>query len=892
MTALKGASPASPIRRLDYQPPAWLIDNVDMTLELDADRTRVTATLAVRRNPQAADSNAALELFGSALETRRIEIDGLEIARQAWHIDDERLRIDGVPDKARVTTEVLIQPSANTALEGLYQSGSSLLTQCEAEGFRKITWYADRPDVMSAFKVRLEADLERYPVLLGNGNLVESGRLDCDQAGAAKRHFAVWHDPFLKPSYLFAIVAGDLGCVVDTFTTRSGRDVALKVYSEHENLAQLDHAVNSLKKAMAWDEQRFGLEYDLDVYHIVATHAFNMGAMENKSLNIFNARYVLAEPETATDADYEGIEAVIAHEYFHNWTGNRVTCRDWFQLTLKEGLTVFRDQEFSADMQTRSVKRISDVRDLMARQFAEDKGPMAHPVRPERYVEINNFYTATVYEKGAEVVRMYDTLLGRDGFRKGMDLYFQRHDGQAVTCDHFRAAMADANGADLSQFERWYRQVGTPVVAVEADYDAAAGTLEVSLTQSLPEHSDNAGIGALHIPFKIGLLSARGESLVCPLDDDRARDTHLLELRHEQTRVRFSGLEEKPILSLLRDFSAPVRVQAEFSDRELALLLAFDPDPMARWMAGRKLSSRVLDGAIQAHTSGSKPEPPELLESAWRKIVEGAAADPALAASLLQLPSEAELAQDYKPVPVDAIHAARCGVQQHLATRLAEPLHDVLHRIRPRRDWRFEAADIAARNLADTVQALLVGAGDPRAAKQAVSVFDNADNMTERFAALSAMVHARLDAAETLLAKFEKRFGNNPLVMDKWFAVQAQVAHGETVDTVRRLMQHSAFSLKNPNKVRALIGSFGMHNPFAFHRADGAGYQLVGEVVRELDSINPQVAARLVSVFNRWTEFDETRAGLMRDQIEQIRGVPGLSPDVGEIVNAALKKGD
>jgi len=642
---------------------------------------------------------------------------------------------------------------------------------------------------------------------------------------------------------------------------------------------------------MAWDEHRFGLEYDLDVYHIVATYDFNMGAMENKSLNIFNARYVLAEPETATDADYEGIEAVIAHEYFHNWTGNRVTCRDWFQLTLKEGLTVFRDQEFSSDMQTRSVKRISDVRDLMARQFAEDAGPMAHPVRPERYVEINNFYTATVYEKGAEVVRMYDTLLGSDGFRKGMDLYFQRHDGQAVTCDDFRAAMADANGTDLDQFERWYRQVGTPLVTVDADYDPSAGTLEVTLSQSLPDHPDNAGIGPLHIPFRIGLLSASGESLSLPIDDVEVRETHLLELRREQTRVRFSGLDEKPILSLLRDFSAPVRVQADFSDRELAVLLAFDPDPMARWMAGRKLASRVLDRAIQAHDSGSEPEPPELLESAWRKIIESAGADPALTAALLQLPSEAELSQDYKPVPVDGIHAACSGIRRHLGRALAEPLHEVLQKQRPSGAWRFDAADVAARSLTNAAQALLVGACDERAAKQAVALFKNADNMTERFAALSSVVHARLDAAGTLLAEFEKRYADNPLVMDKWFAVQAQVAHGDTVDEVRRLMRHPAFSLKNPNKVRALIGSFGMHNPFAFHRADGAGYQLVGEVVRELDGINPQVAARLVSVFNRWSEFDDARAGLMRDQIEQIWAVPGLSPDVGEIVDAALKKG-
>jgi len=885
MKALKGDAPRTPINRADYRPPAWLIDTAVITLDLNVDTTCVSSSLRVRRNHESDDTDAPLVLFGDNLETECVAIDGRELDADAYRLDDGRLTIGGLEESAIVTTRVLIHPAKNTALEGLYQSGSSLLTQCEAEGFRKITWFGDRPDIMTRFHVRLEADREKYPVLLGNGNLVECGRLD------GNRHFAVWDDPFPKPSYLFALVAGDLGCKEDTFTTVSGRQVALKVYSERENLDQLEHAIESLKKSMAWDEQRFGLEYDLDVYHIVATHHFNMGAMENKSLNIFNARYVLADPDTATDADFEAIEAVIAHEYFHNWTGNRVTCRDWFQLTLKEGLTVFRDQEFSSDMQSRAVKRISDIKDLMARQFPEDAGPMAHPVRPERYVEINNFYTATVYEKGAEVVRMYDTLLGTDGFRRGMDLYFERHDGQAVTCDDFRAAMADANDADLGQFERWYRQVGTPTVKVETDYDEQAGALEISLTQSLPDHPDNADLGPLHIPFRLGLLAPGGASLSLPLDgEDEIRETHLLELRDTETTVRFTGLDQKPIVSLLRGFSAPVKVEAQADDRELAVLLAFDPDPVARWMAGRKLSARVLDRAIEAHADGDDAQSPDLLVSAWRKIVENAKDDPALAAALLQLPTEPELAQNYKPVPVDAIHAARSGLRRQLAESLAEPLREILDESRPRGGWRFDADDIAARSLANTALSLLVGARDEEAAKRAVAVYKDADNMTDRFAALASVAHARIDAADVLLADFEKRYGDNPLVMDKWFAVQAQVAADSTVDKVEQLMDHPAFSMKNPNKVRSLIGTFGMHNPSAFHRANGSGYRLMGKAVRTLDSLNPQVAARLVSVFNRWADYDEDRKRQMREQLQAIKAVDGLSPDVDEIVSAALKR--
>ncbi|NKI35296.1 aminopeptidase N [Wenzhouxiangella sp. XN79A] len=882
---MKGDSPRTPIQRVDYRPPDWWIDAVELTLALDPAATRVRAVLEVRRNAEAAGSASAtgaapLELHGSGLMTRRVAVDGQERPAGEWTVQGETLRIAGVPDRARVETEVEIAPSANTALEGLYQAGASLLTQCEAEGFRKITWFLDRPDVMATFRVRLEADRARYPVLLSNGNLLEHGELDDG------RHYAVWDDPFRKPAYLFALVAGDLGCKEDRFTTASGREVALKFYSERANIDRLDHAIDSLKKAMAWDEQRFGLEYDLDVYHVVATHDFNMGAMENKSLNIFNAKFVLADPETATDADYEAIESVIAHEYFHNWTGNRVTCRDWFQLTLKEGLTVYRDQEFSSDMQSRAVKRIQDVRDLMARQFPEDAGPMAHPVRPERYLEINNFYTATVYEKGAEVVRMYATLLGEDGFRRGMDLYFERHDGQAVTCDDFRRAMADANGVELGQFERWYRQVGTPVLKVETRFDEDRGTFEVDLEQSLPLHDDNQGLGPLHLPVELGLLSRDGQALSVPLADAPASTSHRVELRERRTCLRFEKLDARPVLSMLRGFTAPVRLVDDPSDDDLGCLLAFDTDPVARWLAGRRLSTRILHAAVD--NNGELPNV-RALGAAWQHMLDHADDDPALCAALLELPSEVDIARDRSPVDVDAIHRAREALRHNLSERMAGRLDGILQKGLPSGPWRFVAEDVARRSLFHAVLRLRVAHADPSAVARALRLFGRADNMTDRFGALTAMVLAGRSAAGPMLEQFERRYADNPLVMDKWFTVQALVPDRGTVDRVRELMKHPAFSLRNPNKTRALIGAFGMHNPVAFHRSDGAGHALVGEVVRELDRINPQVAARLATVFNRWSDHDGRRAASMKAQLEAIRDQKGLSPDVEEIVTAALR---
>lgn len=880
---MKGDTPARTVLRSEYRPPDWHVETAVMTVLLDPEATQVTSSLRLRRNPASQAPEAPLELHGVGLETRSVAIDGRALDATEYSLEGERMSIPLAADAACVTTVVTIRPAENTALEGLYAAGDALLTQCEPEGFRKITWFVDRPDVMATFRVRLEGDAARYPVLLGNGNCVEAGSLE------EGRHYAVWDDPFPKPSYLFAVVAGNLAWIEEEFVTRSGRSVMLKIYSDEDSLGRLGHAMASLMKAMAWDEQRFGLEYDLDVYHVVATHDFNMGAMENKSLNIFNARYVLADRETATDADFEAVEGVIAHEYFHNWTGNRVTCRDWFQLTLKEGLTVYRDQEFSADMQSRAVKRIDDVRHLMGRQWPEDAGPMAHPVRPERYVEINNFYTATVYEKGAEVVRMYETLLGREGFRCGMDLYFERHDGEAVTCDDFRAAMADANGADLAGFGCWYRQVGTPEVAVESRFEN--GEFTVTLRQSLPDHPDNVGIGPLPIPLRLGLLSGNGKPLEVAIEgSDSPSDTHVYLLEGEKATLRFPGLDSRPVLSLLRGFSAPVRVVDDVSNEDLACLLAHDPDPFARWQAGRRLANRALSAAIDGCEDADQAF--SALCGAWRGVIDRGSAEPALASLLLSLPTESELSQAWNPVPVDAIHEARNRLRAYLSESLRTPAAALAKAVESKAAWRFDPEQVGQRRLRNALLALRIHGGDPEAVAQAEAQFDACDNMTDRVAALSALVHAGSDLADELLARFEQRYADDPLVMDKWFSLQATVAESKTVERVERLMSHRAFSLRNPNKVRSLVGSFGVHNPYAFHRADGAGYRLVATVVAELDALNPQVAARLVALFNRFSEYDADRAARMRSELEALAGRGRLSPDVGEIVSAALRSAD
>jgi len=871
-----------PVLRGDYRAPAWWVDHIDLDLDLAADRTCVRAELHVRRNLEAS-SREPLRLNGVDLKTRYLAVDGQAVSDRQKTLEGESLILGGLGDEARVETEVEIAPISNTALEGLYAAGGSLLTQCEAEGFRKITWFPDRPDVMSTFRVRLEADRSDYPVLLSNGNLVDSGEL------ASDRHFAIWDDPFPKPSYLFALVATDLAVLEDRFETRSGRDVTLKVYSERDNLHRLDYAMDSLKRAMRWDEERWGLEYDLDVYHIIATHDFNMGAMENKSLNIFNAKYVLADPETVTDADYEAVEAVIGHEYFHNWTGNRVTCRDWFQLTLKEGLTVFRDQEFTADLRSRPVKRIQDVAALQARQFPEDAGPMAHSVRPERYIEINNFYTATVYEKGAEVVRMYQTLLGRDGFRRGMDLYFERHDGEAVTCDDFLSAMGDANGRDLTQFARWYAQVGTPRVEVRLDFDGDRQETVLRFRQSLPEHPDNEQRGPLMIPIRVGFLDDQNRALpVTRVGEQAAGDaTRLLVLTNVDSEFRFRDLPEGALPSLLRDYSAPVHLDYDWTDEELARLAAYDPDAFSRWQAMRRLADRALDQAIEA--DGVLTEHADFVVSVWRIVLDDEGIDPALASTLLSLPSESELAQRRERVDVVAIHRGRRALLARLSDELGSRLIDRYEACRSHGAWSDDPDAVARRALKNTLLGILTIEGRAERLALARDQYARADNMTDRLGALRSLMHGGDRERSRALASFEKRYHDDPLVMDKWFAVQATAPEQDAVDTIRELMRHPSFSLKNPNKVRSLLGSFGLHNPLGFHAEDGRGYALMSEVIHELDDLNPQVAARLATVFNRWQAYDEERSRAMRRVLESIAAKKGLSPDVEEIVKAALK---
>jgi len=882
----EGQSRTDVVRRLDYQVPAFLVDAVRLDFDIDAERTEVRGELELRRNPAHSDAEAPLYLDGEKLELLAIQLDDRELDGNEYRQTETGLTIPGVGDTARLVTRVAINPAANTELEGLYQSGDFLLTQCEAEGFRKITYYPDRPDVMAPFRVTLRADRERFPVLLSNGNRVDAGGLDDG------RHYITWADPFPKPSYLFAVVAGDLACVEDRFTTRSGKDVALKFFVEHGSEHLCGHALESLNNAMRWDEQRFGLEYDLDIYHVVVTHDFNMGAMENKSLNIFNSKYVLASQETATDLDFQNIEGVIGHEYFHNWTGNRVTCRDWFQLTLKEGLTVFRDQEFSRDMQSAAVKRIEDVRALRSRQFAEDAGPMAHPVRPDAYQEINNFYTPTVYEKGAQVVRMYQTLLGRDGFRRGIDLYFQRHDGQAVTCDDFLAATADANGRGLELFCRWYGQSGTPVVHVGMQHDPAAQTCTLHVKQHTPPTADQQDKQPLHIPLALGLLDADGNDIPLRLQGEpeaAGATTRVLELTAAEQAFTFEGIAERPLPSLLRDFSAPVKLEYDYDRADLARLMANDSDLFCRWDAAERLAVDVLLEMAAQHQSGDPVQADPAYLEACARIVGDTDLDPALAAEALTLPGEDYLAEQVSPVPVDSIHAARRIVREQLVETHGEAL---MQRCRELSDaqqpWAPDAGAVGRRRLKNVLLDWLAAGGDGGAAAICRRQYRDADNMTDRQSALRLLLHNGIEGATDSLADFESRFSQQPLVMDKWFALQATIPGPGTLDRVRKLMDHPAFSLSNPNKARALIGAFAAGNPTGFHAADGSGYRFVAEQVLALDALNPQVAARLAAVFNRWTRYDEQRRSLMRRELERMTAREGLSPNTSEIVRRAL----
>ena len=873
-----------PVLLKEYCPPDFLVDSVSLDVSLDPDRTEVRTVLRLRRHPDAA-KDAPLVLDGEHLTLKEVRLDEERLGENRYQADDTSLTVANVPDTFTLNVVTQCAPAANTALTGLYQSNGIFCTQCEAEGFRRITYYPDRPDVMAEFRTRIEADKKTVPVLLSNGNCVASGDL------GNGRHFAEWHDPFKKPSYLFALVAGDLARVEDTFRTRSGRDVTLHIFVEPGNEDRCAYAMDALKRSMKWDEEVFGREYDLDIFMIVAVSAFNMGAMENKGLNIFNDKYVLARPDTATDADYAAIESIVAHEYFHNWTGNRITCRDWFQLCLKEGLTVFRDQEFTADQRSRAVKRISDVRMLRTHQFPEDGGPLAHPVRPDSYIEINNFYTATVYEKGAELVRMIHTLLGPDRFRKGMDLYFDRHDGEAATVEDFLSSMSDGGDVDLGAFKRWYAQAGTPEVLVSTHWDSVHETYTLKMSQICPPTQGQPHKEPVPIPVEVGLIAPDGKEIALQLEGESkpVGASRVLTLSKREQVFRFRNVGEKPVPSLLRGFTAPVKLSANQSEREWTFLMAHDTDPFNRWEVGQKYASAILVANVEALQNDTKLRP----GAAFAGIVDGLLNDetlePEFVAQIVTLPAEQTLAQTIgSNVDVDAIHEARDGLKASLANRLWETLRATYDRMAVSGPYSPDAEHAGRRTLRNTCLSYLTAADRPEGLQLAVAQFETADNMTDQIAALALIAEKDGPERDKALAAFHDRWKDDHIVIDKWFALQAVSARPGALDDVKRLTGHPAFSMASPNKVRALIGSFANANQVRFHAADGAGYAFVADKVLELDRLNPQVAARLLGAFRSWRQFEPGRQEMMKSALERVVNTPGISQDVYEIASKSL----
>ncbi|ATJ81805.1 aminopeptidase N [Halomonas beimenensis] len=874
-------SEPQPIYLSDYRPPAYRVTHTELTFDLDPAATRVKARLHVERHPDR-EPGAPLELDGEQLALKAIAIDGQALGEDEYALTERGLRVDGVPERFLLDTEVEIAPEDNTALEGLYRSGGMFCTQCEAEGFRRITFYPDRPDVMATFSTTVIGDAAGLPVLLSNGNPVERGELP------GGRHFVTWEDPHPKPSYLFALVAGDLKKVEDRFTTMSGREVTLQIWVEEENLGKTDHAMASLKRAMRWDEETYGREYDLDRYMIVAVNDFNMGAMENKGLNLFNSAAVLTHPQTATDAAFQRVEGIVAHEYFHNWSGNRVTCRDWFQLSLKEGFTVFRDQCFSADTNSAPVKRIEEVSFFRTAQFAEDAGPTAHPVRPDHYIEIGNFYTLTIYEKGAEIVRMLCNLVGWEAFRRGADRYFSRFDGQAVTIEDFVNCMAEASGHDLSQFLLWYSQAGTPEIDAHGEYDYANGVYRLVLRQRTPATPGQPDKLPLHIPLRLGLVGTKtGRDLPMTLDGEDLGTDGVIHLREEEQEFVFTDVAEAPVPSLARNFSAPVKLHFPYSREDLAFLLAHDSDGFNRWDAGQRLALLALDDLIAAHRNGvEKVMDPRVVE-AFRHLLTTEADDKAVLAEMLTLPSEAYIAEQQPLVDVDAIHAAREFVKQSLATALRDDFRRLYEEHRSEAPYAPEPEQIAARSLKNVALSYLVSIEDEEGIELAQRQFEADHNMTDVRQALTLLVHSsRGDLADPALRAFGEKWAHDPLVMDQWFSIQVTRPQSDALDRVKFLMDHPAFSLTNPNKVRALIGAFAQ-NRVNFHRLDGEGYRLLADVVIELNRLNPEIAARLVTPLTRWQRFDETRQELMKAELERIRGEE-LSPNLYEVIEKAL----
>jgi aminopeptidase N len=855
-----------PVRLADYRPPAFLIDTVRLDFDLAASATRVRATLALRRN---GDHAEPLRLDGERLRLISAAIDGVSLPPAAYAADAEGLTVHSVPDAFVLTTEVEIDPAGNTALMGLYMSGGRYCTQCEAEGFRRITYFLDRPDVLSRYTVRIEGDasLQR---LLSNGNLVDSGELD------GGRRFAVWEDPFPKPCYLFALVAGELDELADSFTTMSGREVALRIYVDPGQSARAAYAMDSLKRSMKWDEEAFGREYDLDLFMIVAVRDFNFGAMENKGLNIFNSSLLLADASTATDFDYERIESVVAHEYFHNWTGDRITCRDWFQLCLKEGLTVFRDQSFSADMRGAAVQRIKDVKSLRARQFPEDAGPLAHPVRPSSYLKIDNFYTATIYEKGAEVIRMLKALLGAADFRAGMDLYFARHDGEATTVEAFVACFAEASGRDLSAFFGWYEQAGTPQVTLAGRYDADAQALELSLAQETPATPGQADKRPLPIPIALTVL-----------DDDGVvqRPQDLIVLDEAAKTVRLEGIRRSPVVSALQGFSAPVKLSLDERPLDRYVRLAADPDLFNRWEAGQALAQAL----ILSRAAGDPDEVGEerFAEALGRALLD-ANADDAFKALLLELPREQDLALARQPADPAALHLAREALRARIAVHLAELLRDLHLALQELGDFSPDAASAGRRALRNAALEMLSAAPDADIETRARGHFEAAGNMTDAMGGLTALINIGGAACEAALAAFHARWRGEPLVLDKWFQAQARDPSDGALGRVLALTAHPDFDPGNPNRLRALVQTFANGNPARFHDASGAGYRFLADQILAVDAFNPMTAARLVEPLGGWRRYKPELAALMRAQLERIAAHPGLSKNVFELVSKAL----
>ncbi|MDC0517348.1 aminopeptidase N [Porticoccaceae bacterium] len=865
----------------DYKVSPFEIEKTELVFDLGNDHTRVTATLSILRNSLSDEQGADLVLHGSErLDLQSVSVDGQLLEEGAYSRDSDSLSISGLADRAIITTEVLIKPQDNTTMMGLYRSRTMYCTQCEAEGFRDITYYLDRPDVMSEFTTKVIADKAQYPVLLSNGNPIERGELD------GGRHFVTWHDPFKKPAYLFALVAGTLSCVDDSFTTLSGRQVALQIFVEEKDLDKCAHAMLSLKHSMRWDEQAYGREYDLDIFMIVAVDDFNMGAMENKGLNIFNTSAVLANPKTTTDAAFQRVEAIVAHEYFHNWSGNRVTCRDWFQLSLKEGFTVYRDSQFSADMNSATVKRIEDVSYLRTHQFAEDGGPMSHSVQPDAYMEINNFYTLTIYEKGAEIVGMIRTLLGADTFRQGSDLYFDRHDGQAVTIEEFVKAMEDASGRDLTQFRRWYKQSGTPQMAVTSRYDAADRTFTLDFFQSCPATPGQAQKQPFVIPVRLGLVGASGD---LPLNSNG--DTEMVyEVSQTDQQLIIDNVGEAPVPSLLREFSAPIKLDYAYSKEQLLHLMASDSDGFNRWDAGQKLSFALLE-KLTADSHQQRPlEMDSQLIAAYKSLLSDPNLDPAMVALMLQLPSEAQLHEEASVIYAEAIHSARLFVRQALASALSEQFVAVYERHNIEQEYAPDASQIGRRSLKNTALSYLMlvdNMGVELASKQ----FETADNMTDKASALSCLVNCPAAArqAEAALQQFEQQYRDEALVMNLWLQVQAANSQPGGLQRVEELEAHSSFTLSNPNKIRSLIGGFCNANLVNFHNPDGSGYEFLKKRILTLHSRNPQVAARLMTPLTRWKKFPEPNSSQMREALQVIADEQGLVKDIYEIAIKSLQ---